>query len=134
MAALTYPASPHRRLLSRPDLHVIPGGRLPRRPAPRRTAHGTFVRRRVAVALLVLAFVLAVHAVSGGLGGGPLATSEPASPQPIAARVLVVQPGDTLWSIARRIDPTGDVRDTVRRLADANGGAALQVGQRLRLP
>ena len=39
--------------------------------------------------------------------------------------VYVVQPGDTLWSIARELDPTGDVRADVDRLADLNGTAAL---------
>ena len=43
----------------------------------------------------------------------------------------VVQPGDTLWTIAATIDTDGDVRDTVDRLAATNGGSALEVGQRL---
>ncbi len=50
---------------------------------------------------------------------------------PEAQTIVVVQPGDTLWSIAEDIDPDGDVRATVDRLADRNGGAALTVGQRL---
>jgi hypothetical protein len=43
----------------------------------------------------------------------------------------VVQPGDTLWSIARRLQPEGDVRPLVDALADRNGGAGVQAGQRL---
>jgi hypothetical protein len=44
-----------------------------------------------------------------------------------------VQPGDTLWSIARELAPAGDIRAEVDRLQDLNGTAALQAGQRLRL-
>jgi len=47
---------------------------------------------------------------------------------------MVVQAGDTLWSIARALQPTGDVRPLVQRLSELNGGAALQVGQAVRLP
>ena len=47
----------------------------------------------------------------------------------------VVQPGDTLWSIARSLQPEGDVRPVVHGLLDANGGApALSVGQVLMVP
>jgi Tfp pilus assembly protein FimV len=52
---------------------------------------------------------------------------------PVGGSVYVVQPGDTLWSIARELRPTGDPRAEVDRLTDLNGTAALQVGQRLRL-
>jgi hypothetical protein len=45
----------------------------------------------------------------------------------------VVEPGDTLWVIARRLQPKGDVRATVDRLVKANGGADLHVGERISL-
>jgi Tfp pilus assembly protein FimV len=53
--------------------------------------------------------------------------------QPPPGSVYVVQPGDTLWSIARKLVPEGDVRAEVDRLADLNGTAALQAGERLQL-
>src|SRR5829696_2991972 len=46
----------------------------------------------------------------------------------------VVQPGDTLWSVARSLQPEGDLRPLVRGLSQANGGAALAIGQVLALP
>jgi hypothetical protein len=45
--------------------------------------------------------------------------------------VYVVHPGDTYWTIARRLQPTGDVRVVVDRLSDEHGGAALQPGEQL---
>ena len=48
-----------------------------------------------------------------------------------AASGYVVQPGDTLWSIARRLQPEGDVRPLVDQLVDLNGGTDLAVGARL---
>jgi Tfp pilus assembly protein FimV len=57
-----------------------------------------------------------------------------AAGQPVPARaVYVVQPGDTIWSIARKLDPTGDTRAMVDHIVALNGGAALEPGQRLRL-
>jgi Tfp pilus assembly protein FimV len=57
-----------------------------------------------------------------------------ASGQSVPARaVYVVQPGDTIWSIAHALDPAGDSRATVDRIVALNGGAALEPGQRLRL-
>jgi hypothetical protein len=46
----------------------------------------------------------------------------------------VVHPGDTLWSIARRLQPHGDVRPLVDELVARNGGSELTVGQRLPIP
>lgn len=49
---------------------------------------------------------------------------------------IVVQPGDTLWSIAAARYPADDVRVRVDDIEQANGLASptIQVGQTLRLP
>jgi nucleoid-associated protein YgaU len=108
------------------------------RHAARPLRPGTYARRRAAAALAFLALVaLAAAAVLGFLGGGPLAAPEPSSAgavRTVAARTYVVQPGDTLWSIARRAQPTGDVRRLVDDLGRAHGSGALQVGERLVVP
>lgn len=113
-----WPPSTGRRL------QLAPAGRLPA---------STYRRRRAVAAGLVVALVLAVYAALGMLGGGPL----PAPGRPTELRegtTYVVQPGDTLWSIAQRLDSGGDPRPLVDRLADARGGTVLHVGERLRLP
>jgi Tfp pilus assembly protein FimV len=69
---------------------------------------------------------------AGSASTGPTASGAPAD---VGHRspTYVVRPGDTLWSIARRLQPDGDVRPLVDRLAARNGGASLRVGQRLDL-
>ena len=106
-------------------------------PSPmHRPATAAVYRRRRAVAVVLAASVLAalVLAVGGLLasfGGGPLTTSErPGAP----AAVYVVQPGDTFWDIARRLDPAGDPRPLVARLVAAHGSPVLVPGERLALP
>ena len=51
-----------------------------------------------------------------------------------APEVYVVQPGDTLWSIADAVAPDVDRRDVVAQLSDAAGGSDLVPGQRIELP
>ncbi len=48
--------------------------------------------------------------------------------------VVIAQPGDTLWSLAREVQPDGDVRPLVARLARSHGGSALRAGDRIVLP
>jgi LysM repeat protein len=48
----------------------------------------------------------------------------------------VVQPGDTLWSIAAEHYPSSDVRAKVEEIERANGlhSPVIQVGETLHLP
>ncbi len=85
-------------------------------------------RRRLVVLALALGMIL------GLLSFGRQAD---ASPDPVAAAeatVVVVQPGDTLWTIARTLQPEGDHRALVSTLSDLTDGAVLQPGQRIIVP
>ncbi len=93
-------------------------------------------RTRLLVGIVVAAIVVALALPWGGAGGHPLATSGPAragSPL-VAHEVYVVQPGDTLWDIAQRLDPGGDPRSVEARLESEAGGDDIQPGERLVLP
>ncbi|HEY6709742.1 MAG TPA: LysM peptidoglycan-binding domain-containing protein [Actinomycetota bacterium] len=84
------------------------------------------MRARVLAIVLVVAGSLVV--VPGlARGDGP--------DRPAPRVTYVVEPGDTLWSIARRVAPGRDPRPVVDGLIEANdvrGG--LQAGQELSIP
>jgi hypothetical protein len=87
--------------------------------------------------LLVLIGVLALAV--RWLGGGPLTASEPVPDRPALVAVsngdgYVVRPGDTIWSLARRVQPEGDVRPLVHALSAARHGAPLRAGEHIILP
>jgi LysM domain len=98
-----------------------------------------FRRRRLAV--LVVSVTLAASATAGvqalrGLAevdGSPAPRAVDVRPVPVAGHTYVVQPGDTLWSIAAEIAPDEDPRVVVDALRAANGGPELEVGQELTL-
>jgi nucleoid-associated protein YgaU len=94
------------------------------------------LRRRLAVSavlfLILAASMQAVRLAAGLLGSAPPATSEQVPAvrvAPVSRVTHLVEPGDTLWQIARRIQPTGDVRPLVDRLTRSRHGRALQVGE-----
>ena len=138
MAAIAYPQPRprHQRPDTRPALRVVPPPARHRR-RPRRANRAVYRRRRLAL-LAVVAVPTALVFGALRLGSGPLTAPEPA-PAPAPASdttggTYVVQPGDTLWAIARRIEPDGDVRGLVARLSAQRGGAPLRAGERLTLP
>ena len=126
MAAITYPqlVRPVRPVRNRPQPDAV------------------YVRRRLVVAALFLGILLSLSWMLGALGGGPLTASERGSTPatatlrmaPVAQTTHVVEPGDTLWSIARQLAPEGDVRPVVDALAAHRDGRPLQVGERIVLP
>lgn len=122
---------PRRR---RPNhLRVVEGGRSPRSMA-------RVYRRRRAVAALVALVVLVLGILALGAGfaaieaaSGPVPARTVSPAVSSAGPVLVVQQGDTLSSIARRLQPTGDTTMLVDRLAAAHGPGPLLAGDRLPL-
>ncbi len=82
--------------------------------------------------------ILMAAILSLAIGAGAFSSLVPApGSDPISAadgRVVVVEPGDSVWSIARSIQPRGDVRPLVHRIVQANGAGPIQPGQQLVVP
>lgn len=115
----------------RPHLRLVAD--LPVRPSRLRY----MVRRMVAASVLVavLAGSWAALSAMASMELPPGATASGAMPQIVSGEsVYVAGPGDTLWTIARALQPIGDVRPLVRELSELNGGSGLEVGQPVRLP
>lgn len=81
----------------------------------RRPVRLTPLGRIVALLLLTLLALLAVTLL--GRAGAAAAGDAPSVP---ATRLVVVQPGDSLWTIARAVAPEEDPRDVVNRLQQLN--------------
>jgi Tfp pilus assembly protein FimV len=84
--------------------------------------------------------LIAVAAVVAGVfvGAGQLtATRAGSTHDPTAAgpsHIYVVRPGDSLWSIAESVDPSGDPRPLVVELQSELRSSTLQPGERIRIP
>lgn len=110
------------------------------RPAPRRVSPAVARRRRLGIATLVAGAALLMMAGSLVLqavrtGGGPLTTPGAAPGIHLASdQVWVVQPGDTVWSIAQTADPGADVRPLVDRITAELRGQPLYPGERILIP
>lgn len=103
-----------------------------RRPHP----PATYRRRRLVAGLAVgLVLGASVVAVQRTRTPGPRSGPVPGVAAVVeeAPRLHVVQPGDSYWSIASSHVTDGDIREAVDELSAANGGRALEVGDRLSL-
>jgi nucleoid-associated protein YgaU len=112
-------ARPIAAVYRAPSVGAVPPLRLTRRG--RRAVAGL----SIAIGLTIAAVTAAVELGEGG-GGLQLAGSS----------TVVVQSGDTLWSLAERLAPEEDPRAVVDAILDLNGldSVALEPGQVLQLP
>jgi hypothetical protein len=101
------------------------------RPAPSsprsHRAAAVYRRRRLAAVVMGVGVVLAAGHAGAALGGTSLAAPG-ARPRVVSH---VVEPGDTLWSVARDLAPGSDPRPVVDALAGSRHGAPLVPGETL---
>lgn len=120
-----------------PRLVIVPDHRTrqPLIPAtrrrPRRRVSAAVRRRRVLLTITAL-LVVGLALPLGGSGGG----SHPSGPAlaETPGHAYTVQPGDTLWSIAQRVDPTGDPRPLVSQMQAETGSTTVTPGQHITIP
>ena len=86
-------------------------------------------RRRLAVVAVVVGLVLGLASFGRQADATPTADARAAE-----AVLVVVQPGDTLWTIAESLVDGADPRPLVAELSEIAGGASIQPGQLLRVP
>lgn len=102
-------------------------------PAVRRPATLRLTRRgRLVMVVLFLAALLAGGVLFGSTS--TRATGEAGAPRDY--QYLVVQPGQTLWGIAKDVAPQEDPRATIEaiRRLNALSGTGVEAGQRIALP
>ena len=97
--------------------------------ARRQARRQLFWRRRLVVFVLAVAVVAAVVLSTQGVQADD--GSAPVTGEPIR---YVVQPGDSLWSIAEDLAPGADPRPVVHQLERRVGSASLQLGQVVVIP
>jgi hypothetical protein len=117
-----------------PYLTVVPDRRrqLRRRPARRRVTPA--VRRRRTLLAVVGLCVVGLALPLGGAGGHSHAIGSAPAGTSTGTVEYTVQPGDSLWSIAVRADPTGDPRPLVAQLVAQIGSNTVQPGERIAVP
>lgn len=105
-----------------------------------RSAAAPLRMTRRGIAVLVAASIIAAGLLlllaHASLGLAPSSSAAaPAQGSSVAAGSVVVQDGDTLWSIAQRVRPTRDPRQVVDQLERVNHlhSATLSPGQTLKL-
>ena len=147
MAAITISAPAARSAISRRPAESVAAVRFcagesadvgttsPARGPLRLTRRG---RRLVRTAVVTVALLVAlVAAVVAGVGVGASQAGDGAAVP--ATATVVVQPGQTLWGVARSVAPGADVRETVARIKELSGlsGAGadtVRPGQQLVVP
>jgi nucleoid-associated protein YgaU len=149
-ATIHRPSIPTQRGLQPPQLRLVPAGeraarvrsgpvevpalRLSPAPAPARAASVQLTRRGRLVILVALVGVgIGLMLALTGVFGSATAGSAPSRP---ATRTIVVQPGQTLWSIAKQVAPNADRRDTIARIVELNAlpNSSVSAGARIAVP
>lgn len=106
------------------------------RPAAQAPLRLTRRGQVVVAALLIVLATLAITVASMAFSGASAANHGRPGGAYAGMRQIVVRPGQTLWSIAARTDPSADPRQVVEQIMTANSMAssAVQAGQLLWVP
>ena len=137
---LPRPGRPELRLVQAPERRgaghrlLEHGDEWPQVPVhiPRRRVSVEVRRRRTLLAMMGLALGLLALPL-GGSGGASHPTGSVSAAQ-LHSGTYTVRAGDTLWSIAQRVDPTGDPRPVVSRLAAQLGTDSVVPGEQVTIP
>lgn len=116
---------------------VVTGTVLARRGVSRTAIRLTRRGRAVVAALVVIGLTIAVLLATVLASGGAQATNHgQARAGYQGMHRIVVQPGQTLWSIASAAEPTADVRLVVQQIMTTNAlaGTTISAGQLLWVP
>ncbi len=84
---------------------------------------------------MILSTVLMLVVLGVVLGSTTVATDDPGVPVP--ATMVTVAPGQTLWDIAAKANPTGDIQvtvDDIMKLNSMASGGRLQAGDSIAVP
>jgi LysM domain-containing protein len=93
----------------------------------RLTPRGRIVFLAVTVALMFAALVI----------WGPRSAAVPIGTKPEPTRMVALQPGESLWDVAKQVAPHTDPRVTIERILSINAlpdAGDLQIGQLLTVP
>lgn len=132
MATMTLSAPAVRRTPRASETLVLPRPVVVATPV-RLTRRG---RRLARTAVIALALLLAL--TIGVLGRGtPVQAGD--APAQVATSTVIVQPGQSLWDVARGLSLDADLRETVARIQELNGlsggaGSTVRPGQELIVP
>jgi LysM domain len=94
--------------------------------------------RRLVTGFVMLVMVITAMLIWTSVAGGAQVPGPGAPVRSVYQGMtqIVVQPGQTLWSIAAAVDPSGDPWTAVQQISDVNAlnGAQIQAGQLLWVP
>lgn len=119
---------PHLRLVPPPEsgVHDNPTA------STRSSGHVcSYTARRWVAAVVTVAMIWLVITTATTLVAWTVGVGEPALPGDGATVTHTIAPGDSVWSVARQYQPSGDVRPFVDEIVGLNGGTNVYVGQEL---
>ncbi|MEZ2391048.1 LysM peptidoglycan-binding domain-containing protein [bacterium RCC_150] len=119
-------------LVKQPGTPVKQPGTPAKQPGIRLTRRGRMVFFGVPAMLLVAALL----SLAGFLNAPAKASDSANELRPTTTVGLTVQPGQSLWGIARAVAPDRDLRDVVSEIVELNNlqGGQINAGQKLFIP